>query len=195
MFYRATRNPLTKEETKEFSRALPVYLKECWKTLRSRDPEASRLWLAGFAFTTIYVGDDVSNLAAFQLRFEDFGSPLWRFLVLLASGKVHGRDLWVLAEVLEALNGTRSVWSAMAPFLKTAGQRSAYLHAQLLVAETAEKKGENLLPHAVRLGQVATTMLVCGDKMGKFRKDPVEHWVSYFSVIAILDYQKRRGTA
>lgn len=35
----------------------------------------------------------------------DHGSPLWRLLVCIASGRVTREDLRILAEVVEALNG------------------------------------------------------------------------------------------
>lgn len=41
--------------------------------------------------------------AALFLRRADHGSPLWRLLVCIASGKVTREDLRILAEVVEAL--------------------------------------------------------------------------------------------
>jgi len=43
--------------------------------------------------------------ATAALNQYDHGSPMWRFAVLVASGKVTREDLRILAEVVEALGG------------------------------------------------------------------------------------------
>lgn len=51
----------------------------------------------------VVVAPEDANFAAFWLRSTDHGSPLWRLLVCIASGKVTREDLRILAEVVEAL--------------------------------------------------------------------------------------------
>jgi len=51
----------------------------------------------------VEIAPEDANFAAFWLRSADHGSPLWRLLVCIASGKVTREDLRILAEVVEAL--------------------------------------------------------------------------------------------
>lgn len=51
----------------------------------------------------IIVPEKASAAAVPTIATLDHGSPMWRFAVLVASGKVTREDLRILAEVVEAL--------------------------------------------------------------------------------------------
>lgn len=53
----------------------------------------------------IRVSEEHQRRATVALCNWEHGSPMWRFTVLVASGKVTREDLRILAEVVEALNG------------------------------------------------------------------------------------------
>lgn len=77
-----------------------------WRIRDNDLPGAAALLRAGAARLRngpVQVPEANQRRAREVLNQYDYGSPMWRFAVLVASGKVTREDLRILAEVVEAL--------------------------------------------------------------------------------------------